>query len=116
MFRVIVGASIAVLMMSAAFAASSHRSGARPKSECRCYTDKPNCSGNALFSGTKQKCAVWGYPQSCVIYSSHGNSDLRIYVAEQTFSMSVGYGDTYACAKGTDGVPGHPPRKPIGVK
>lgn len=116
MIRVIGVASITILMMSPAFAASSHRLGARPKPECRCYSNQPNCSGNALFSGTKQMCAVWGYPQSCTIYSSHGNSDLRIYVAEQTFSVSVGYGDTYACAKGTDGVPGNPPRKPIGIK
>ena len=118
MIRVIGVASIAVLMMSPAFAASSHRSGARPKPECRCYTNQPNCLGDALFSGTKQACAVWGFPQSCKVYSPNGNSDIRLSFAGQTSSVTVRSGDTYACVKGTDGVPDdHPPKsKPIGIK
>jgi hypothetical protein len=112
-------AVIAVLMANSALAAPRlrHHSGVRVIQNCRCYTDQSSCSGQALFSSAPQDCAISGYPQSCAIYYARGGeSDIYLFEAGQSFALSVGYRDKYACVPGTAGVPSNTPRDFIGVK
>ena len=119
MIKVIAILAVALLGASSAFAAS------RPRGDCKCYTDQPNCSGQAMFAGSKQalpddkqKCAVYGYPKSCSVYGPDGRvkDAMLILLKEQYFSVSVGYKDKFACVDGTDGVPPGTPTNRIGVQ
>jgi hypothetical protein len=87
MKKIIGIAAIALFMTSSAFAASQHR---LRKDDCKCYTNQPGCSGEALFSGLEQKCSVYGFPKVCIVYSNHGNSTIFLNDAVTTVSKSVG--------------------------
>src|SRR5262245_13203568 len=99
---------ITVLMASSALAASPmrHQSGVRVKQTCRCYTNQSSCSGQAIFSGAPQSCAIYGYPKSCSVYHANGGkSNIYLYDSGDVLILSVGYGDMVACVAGTGDVP-----------
>ncbi len=115
MIRVIGVASITILMMSPAFAASSHRLGARPK---------PSAGATATSRTVRaMRCSRYEANVRCLGLPAELHYILRtatvifVFMSPNRRVLGVRWiRRQHACAKGTDGIPGNPPRKPIGIK